>query len=245
MDTEGAVPAKSKPGEILVFLIRRDTVCAECGKELLRGSMVTLEKERGALCLECADLEALDFLPSGDAALTRRATKHSRLKALVLQFSRTRKRYERQGVLVQREALERAEAECLEDAEQRERRRIRAAEVEDETDKQYLASFAGRILELFPRCPPAEAQAMATHAGRKHSGRVGRTAAAKKLDAQAIQLAVVAAIRHRFTNYEELLMAGVDRHEARAWVQPAVQRQLAQWRPEPPGQASARTRTVE
>ena len=68
--------------------------------------MITLEKERGALCLECADLDHLEFLPSGDAALTRRASTHSRLKAVVVQFSRARRRYERQGVLIESEALD-------------------------------------------------------------------------------------------------------------------------------------------
>ena len=71
------------------------------------------------LCLHCADLDHLVFLPRGNAALTRRASKHSTLRAVVVQFSRTRKRYERQGVLVEEAALERAEQECLADAEAR------------------------------------------------------------------------------------------------------------------------------
>src|SRR5947209_1470109 len=149
MDSEGTPPAQFKPGEILVFLIRRDTVCAECGRELFRSSMVTLEKERGALCLACADLAHLEFLPSGDAALTRRATKHSRLKAVVVQFSRARRRYERQGVLIEPEALERAEAECLEDAARRERQRERRRLRDAETDERYIVAFAERILGLF------------------------------------------------------------------------------------------------
>ena len=229
MDTERIPPAQPKPGEILVFLIRRDTVCAECGRQLFPNSMITLEKERGALCLECADLDHLEFLPSGDAALTRRAIKHSRLKAVVVQFSRARRRYERQGVLIESEALERAEAKCLEDAERRERQRERRRLRDADTDQRYIATFAERILELFPNCPPTEATAIAAHACRKHSGRVGRSAAAKEFDPQAIRLAVTAAIRHRFTDYDEQLLAGCDRHRARLMVQPAVQRQLNYW----------------
>src|ERR1700738_424196 len=94
--------------------------------------MITLNRERGALCLACADLDHLEFLPSGDAAVTRRASKHSKLKAVVLQWSRTRHRYERQGILAETEAIEKAETECLADADRRirqaERRRERAGE---------------------------------------------------------------------------------------------------------------------
>jgi len=56
-----------------------------------------------------SDLDHLVFLPSGDAALTRRATKASSLSAVVVRGSRSRKRYERQGVLVEEPALALAE----------------------------------------------------------------------------------------------------------------------------------------
>ena len=59
------------------------------------------------LCLACAGFGDLEFLAAGDVALTRRATKHSARNAVVVRFSRTRKRYERQGVLVETSALER------------------------------------------------------------------------------------------------------------------------------------------
>jgi len=51
--------------------------------------------------------------------LTRRASKNSNLKAVVPQWSRTRKRYERQGILLETNAIELAEAECVADADQR------------------------------------------------------------------------------------------------------------------------------
>jgi hypothetical protein len=46
------------------------------------------------------------FLPAGDAALSRRARKASTLSAVVVRFSRPRKRYERQGILVEPKARE-------------------------------------------------------------------------------------------------------------------------------------------
>ena len=98
-----------KPADLKVFISTRDSTCDECGEELGRRAWITLDQDKGALCLACADLEHLLFLPAGDAALTRRARKHSTLSAVVLKWSRARKRYERQGLLVETEALEQAE----------------------------------------------------------------------------------------------------------------------------------------
>jgi hypothetical protein len=94
--------------DILVFIVRRDTECSECGEELWRGSFLFLEKDK-ALCLSCADLDHLEYLSSGDAALTRRSIKYSKIHARVLKWSKTRNRYERQGILVEPEAIEKAE----------------------------------------------------------------------------------------------------------------------------------------
>jgi len=214
---------------LLVFLVRRETHCAECGEALPRGSMITLEEGRGALCLSCADLDHLDYLPRGDAVLTRRSRKHSRLSALVMQWSRTRKRYERQGILAEPEAIERAEAECLGDAEQRLRRRERQRIQREAVDRQYVADFEREIRRLYPWCPAAAAEKIASHACRKHSGRVGRSAVAKRLEPGAIALAVTAWVRHNETNYDDLLAGLHDRHSARETVRGDVQRVLSEW----------------
>src|SRR5262249_50106604 len=153
----------------------------------------------------------LTFLPPGDASLTRRARKYSNLAAVVLKWSRARKRYERQGLLVEEEALQRAEAECLNDAEARARRRERVAERRADLDAGFVARFAGRVRELYPGCPPDRAERIASHACQKYSGRIGRSAAAKRLDEEAVQLAVVAHVRHDETNYDELLARGLER----------------------------------
>ena len=113
--------------DLRVFISTTDSTCDECGEELGRGAWITLQKEKGALCLACADLDHLVFLPPGDAAITRRARKYSTLAAVVLKWSRARKRYERQGLLVEAQATEKAEQECLADIEVRERRREREA----------------------------------------------------------------------------------------------------------------------
>jgi hypothetical protein len=221
--------AAEKSDEIVVFSIVRNSTCSECQRELWRGEFLRMEKER-PLCLSCADLDHLVFLPRGDTALTRRASKYSSLRAVVVRFSRTRKRYERQGVLVEEPALERAEQECLEDEEARARARERASERRAEENRAYVAAFQSRIAELFPNAPAEEQGAIAERACRVGSGRIGRTAAAKELDASAIELAVRAHVRHRHTRYDELLARGRDRLEARAAVRSEVEDVLTAWR---------------
>jgi hypothetical protein len=212
-----------------VFITTRESWCDECGEELGRHAWITLVEDKGALCLSCADLDHLAFLPAGDAALTRRARKHSTLSAVVLKWSRARKRYERQGLLVEEEGLSQAEQECLADSEARARRREREAARRAELDQQYVEQFERRVRELFPGCPEGKEMLIAQHACLKYSGRVGRTEAAKRLDEEAVRLAVVAHIRHAETGYDELLARGYERWEARAEVQEAVGRVLAEW----------------
>ena len=228
-----AVDKISRPGEIVVFSIIRDSVCAECGEDVGKGCFLRMEAER-PLCLGCADLDHLVFLPRGDAALTRRANRYSTLRAVVVRFSRSRKRYERQGILVEDAALTRAEQECLSDAEARQLARERGTERRQQLDAKYLEKFSRRVGELFPGCPGEEQRAIAEHACQKYSGRVGRSAAAKDLEADAVALAVRAHVRHAHTRYNELLSRGASRHEARALVAETVAKRLEQWEREKP-----------
>jgi hypothetical protein len=146
----------SKGNDIVVFIPTRNSTCGECKQELGRGAWITLDRKKNAFCLNCADLDHLVFLPSGDAALTRRSRKYSGLSAVVVKWSRARKRYE-------------------------------------------------------------------------YRGRVGRSAAAKALDEEAVRLAVTAHVRHAETNYDELLLKGIERRDARAKVYPKVSRVLNLW----------------
>lgn len=104
---------QNRPPELVVIAALNDWICTACGGT---GDLLTMDAP-GPLCLGCADLDHLVFLAAGDAALTRRARRASRRSAVVVRFSRARKRYERQGILVEQEALEQAERECLQDAE--------------------------------------------------------------------------------------------------------------------------------
>src|SRR5215471_1446902 len=67
-----------------------------------------------------------------------------------------------------------------------------------EQDRDLVARMTQAILELFPSCPPEEAQAIAAHTAARGSGRVGRTSAGRAFEPEALT-AVVAAIRHNHT----------------------------------------------
>ena len=219
----------STTNDLTVYITSRESHCDECGEDLGRHAWITLNDGR-AVCLACADMDHLVFLPSGDTALTRRARKHSRLFAVVLKWSQARKRYERQGLLVDEDALTQAEGECAADAATRELQRARAAARRAELDEEYVARFAARVRDLYPHRPEGRETAIAEHACRKYSGRVGRSAAAKALDEDAVRLAVVAHIRHTETPYDDLLVAGVERSDARARVSDQVASVLSAWK---------------
>jgi hypothetical protein len=214
---------------LVVFSILRDSQCAECLRELLRGEFLFMEAGR-ALCLSCADLDHLVYLPRGDTALTRRARKHSALSAVVVRFSRARGRYERQGVLIEEAALDQAEEECHADAAERRTRRQHDAFRRAEQDRKLCARMTEAIYRLFPGCPVEEARAIAAHASVRGSGRVGRTSAGRELETEALTAAVVAAIRHKHTAYDRLLMRGYSRVDARDDIRDEVQRILGLWR---------------
>ncbi len=213
----------------VVFQILRDSQCSECGAELEQDSFLLMDAGE-PLCLSCARLGDLEFLPSGDMALTRRATKYSSRVAVVVRFSRSRNRYERQGILVEQAALERAERECTEDAGERAATRERGAARRSAEDKDLVARMAQQIGALFPGCPPGEAGAIARHAAQRGSGRIGRTGAGRNLDSEALTLAVAAAVRHNRTDYDELLASGLDRITARRRVADRVGEILDAWR---------------
>jgi hypothetical protein len=219
----------NRPPELVVFeKVGDEGNCSECGAELAKGNLLLMEKSK-PLCLSCADLDQLVFLPAGDMALSRRARKHSALAAVVVRFSRARKRYERQGLLVTEEALVKAEEECAADAPARAVARARAEQAREVEDREFVATLTQAILQRYPGCPADEARRIAEHTGRRSSGRVGRSAAGRALDTSAVELAVIAHIRHEHTNYDELLMRGTERLDARVLVREGIDRVLAKW----------------
>ena len=217
-----------KPPQRVVFQILRHARCSECGAELPHDSLLSMEAGE-PLCLACARLDDLEYLPAGDAALTRRAAHYSVSTAVVVRFSKSRGRYELQGILVEEAALKKAEQECTEDAGERASARARAAELRRKQDAELITRMTERLLVLFPGCPREEARAIAKHAATRGSGRVGRTAAGRSLETGALTAAVAAAIRHTRTDYDELLINGLDRALARERVADRVEAILTAW----------------
>jgi len=228
-ERERLAERQSKAPDLVVISPINDWTCSACGGT---GDMLIMETSPPPtpLCLTCAEMDHLVYLPAGDAALTRRAKAASRLSAVVVRFSRARKRYERQGVLVEDDALASAEQQCLADEDARARRRARDAQRRAVDDAELRERFATEIARLFPGCPPARAEAIARHAALRGSGRVGRSAAGRTAAPGAVELAVIASVRHRDTRYDQLLMAGVDRADARDRVREDVDRVLESWR---------------
>ncbi|HEY5550587.1 MAG TPA: DUF2293 domain-containing protein [Opitutaceae bacterium] len=225
--SHGNAPS-GKAEDIVVFITRHDGACSECKAEFFRGNFIRVENGN-PLCLDCADLGHLEFLPRGSVAITRRATKHSPLRAVVVEWSRSRQRYERQGILVTGAAIRAAEEESLADADLRARERARAAERRDAREPAFVASVTEAIRTRYPGCPVEEAARIAAWACEKHSGRVGRTAAAKELAPEPLRLAVIAHIRHEHTTYDRLLMRHGDRQRARQEVRAKIDEVIARW----------------
>src|SRR5215813_9418983 len=105
---ERLVERASRGPELLVIQPLSDTwKCHRCGGT---GDLLIMESP-GPACLRCTGLDDLEFLPAGDALLTRRVKAKSARHAVVVRFSKSRRRYERQGLLVEPEALAQAERE--------------------------------------------------------------------------------------------------------------------------------------
>lgn len=149
---------------------------------------------------------------------------------LVKRWKDARKRYERQGVLVEKHTLEKAEKECLSDEALREKRRERDAIRRQRLDVEYIDKFAKKIRELFPHCPEGAEIEIAEHACMKNSGRIGRSAEAKEFSDTAITLATIAHIRHTMTEYDNLLANGFFREDAREAIRDELDEIMDKWR---------------
>ena len=213
----------------IVFVSNRHSDCSECKEPIGKGALITWHKN-DVICLVCADIDHLQYLPSGNVCVTRRATKHSALVYVVLKRSSARKRNERQGLLVEATAIEMAEQACLADSDFRKRRREKAEQRRNGLDQEFIKKFSIAVRQFYPNCPDGRELEIADHACEKYSGRVGRSQSAKDLSESAVDLAVVAHVRHRETRYDSLLMAGWDRRNARDQIRDDIDDVMASWR---------------
>lgn len=214
-----------------VFISPKDRTCATCKSPILTGALYCARAgQKDVSCTGCEGLGDHLLLPSGNVALTRRATKHSAVAHPVFWGVKRRNRFERRGTLVEARALQLAEAECEADEAERAVKRAKDAVRREIQDQAYTAHFAGRIKELYPSIPEGKHEVIALHACQKHSGRVGRRATAREeADDESICLAVRAHIRHTETPYDNLLAKKHAKEDARAAVLSTVNRVEAQW----------------
>jgi hypothetical protein len=213
----------------VVFQTSKEAACSECGLELFQGDLLFMDGDQ-PLCLTCAGFGDLEFLSAGNVALTRRSTKYSSKTAVVVRWSRARKRYERQGIMAETAAIEKAEQECLEDADERAAARVRNAQRRTKEDEELVVRMKEEIAKLFPGCPAEEVATIAEHTAVRGSGRVGRSEAGRSLAADALTAAVIASIRHRHTNYDNLLAFGTPRPIARQQIAEKIDQVLERWR---------------
>ncbi|USP76020.1 hypothetical protein yc1106_03294 [Curvularia clavata] len=97
------------------------------------------------------------------------------------------------------------------------------------TEKETKSYVDGAIRDLFPKIPDDDLQAIVDHAFEEGTNRVGN---AKGLSlARKVQLAVVAHIRHTYTDYDKLLKSG-GWSEARSKVESVTLAKLKEWRDE-------------
>ena len=105
-----AEKASRAPDLVVIQPLNTEWTCHRCGSS---GVLLVMENP-GPACLHCVGLDDLEFLPAGDALFTRRVKAKSARCAVVVRFSRNRRRYERQGLLVEPQALTDAERDLEE-----------------------------------------------------------------------------------------------------------------------------------
>lgn len=203
--------------------------CGTCLAPIQPGVLVSAVSPTKVSCVACAGLQGMEILPSGDVAMTRRTQSLSARVAVVIEWSARSKRWERRGTLAEPSAIAEARRLCAVDAGERERARELAAGRREIEQREYVAAFRSAVIRMFPGCPRAEAADIAAHACEKHSGRVGRTAAAKDLDDEMVRLAVIAHVRHLHTEYDRTIDRTRDKRGSRAAIRPDLQAVLAAW----------------
>ncbi len=96
-----AEKTSSAPDLVVIHPLNTGWTCHRCGGA---GDFLMMEYP-GPACLRGVGLEDLEFLSAGDSLLTRRVKAKSTRYAVVVRFSRSRNRFERQGLLVEPQAL--------------------------------------------------------------------------------------------------------------------------------------------
>ena len=148
-----------------------------------------------------------EFLPSGDAFVTRRVKAAGRFWVAWRPRGRNRQHRRRLGLWAPKETIDAAEAEAAATEEQRSKRREHGARSRAKQEAAYRDEFEDAIRRFLVFAPEhlhladEIAREAATRAAEVGSGRVGRT---RMLSLEeGASLAARAVIRHRHTSYED------------------------------------------
>jgi hypothetical protein len=98
----------------------------------------------------------------------------------------------------------------------------------EKRDTTIVRQAAAELDSQLPKIPKHDRELVLKHSFKKHSGRVGRTSLIPL--PRKVLYAVIAHIRHKHTNYDELLEGGgMSRDAARKAIQPILQDTLRLW----------------
>jgi hypothetical protein len=106
--------AKS-PDKNVVYELTRASRCFRCDTKLDAGELAKLvnsQDDREVLCRKCGGFDSLEMLRSGNAKITKLASRLSATKYVVLKWSQIWKSYERVGLLLESSAIDQAEQKC-------------------------------------------------------------------------------------------------------------------------------------
>ena len=146
---------------------------------------------------------------TGDPYVTRQLK--SRARKLYVRMQKGRHFSSPVGIIAPKKLVE----DVLRLKEETEARRVAARAKSSESrarrEDKRRARLVDQLVKRYPGCPPDEAQEIIEHATEVGSGRVGRSSRAD----DPIRAAVIAHIRHYYTDYDELLLSGEDRFWAR------------------------------
>jgi len=175
--------------------------------------------------------EGWEFLPRGDAFVTRHAKKGPHW-VLLGRYNKKGGYTPVKGVFAPADAIEAAKAAAETTKARRDQARPKAAQRREKAEAQYRRTFEEACLRFLDFAPAHEelarkiASDTANTACRKYSGRVGRTALLD-LDEKAA-LAVRAYLRHNYTDYDSNLPPPEDRKSYFAEDEYRYARALAQ-----------------
>lgn len=178
------------------------------------------------------ETRGLVFVPSGDAARTRRVGKLEGARPALM---RDKYGVHRIGYWAPPDGVDRIEEELAATADQRAARRKAGERQRERQEERYRDTFREEMRRQYPAMPATDVEAVVARATVVGSGRVGRT---KTLElAEIVRLAVRAHVRHTHTDYDDRLddtwveLGGGPgaRRDARDGVEGDVREVLRRW----------------